>query len=154
GELDASTGEIIFTSNLGIENSVGVDLSAFAMKPTGSTTSTPISLNFDSTQDANGQGSTTDFFVFDSLGIPVNVRLTTFMQSQTGTATTYRWIATSPDNKPLNGVDTFLDSGTIVFDHDGKIVSGESATIGIDHPAESPLVFDLNFNQVSGLAVS
>ena len=68
-----------FTSNLGIENELGANLSSFRITPTGGDT-TPITLDFEETQDANGEGSTTNFVVFDTLGEPINVRLTTVME--------------------------------------------------------------------------
>ena len=76
------------------------------------------------------------------------------MEAQDGTSTTYRWFATSEDNEPTTGVNTFLDSGTLVFDRSGNIISPADGRfpIAIDHPAQSPLVFELDFSQVSGLA--
>ncbi len=146
-------GELVFTSNRGIENELGAGLTSFLVTPTGGDTA-PVSLDFEATQVANGEGSTTNFVVFDSLGEPLSVRITTVMEDQTGTSTTYRWFATSEDNEPSTGVNTFLDSGTLVFDRNGNITSPTDgrATIGIDHPFQSPLVFDLDFSQVSGLA--
>ena len=42
--------------------------------------------------------------VYDSLGIPLTVRLTTALESTENGVTTYRWYATSPDNQPASGV--------------------------------------------------
>ena len=148
-----SAGHLVFTSNLGIENALGAGLTSFRITPDGEETS-PIALDFATTQEANGEGSTTNFVVFDSLGEPLNVRVTTVMEEQTGSTTTFRWFATSEDNQPTSGVNTFLDSGTLVFDRSGNLISPADglATIAIDHPAQSPLVFQLDFGQVSGLA--
>lgn len=154
GGTITADGELEFTSNIGIENELGVSLTSFRMTPTATGVTAPISVSFDSSQDANGQGSTTNFVVYDTLGEPLNVRITTVMEAQDGTSTTYRWFATSEDNEPLTGVNTFLASDTLVFDRNGNITSPPTglATIAIDHPAESPLVFDLDFSQISGLA--
>jgi flagellar hook protein FlgE len=151
-----NSGVLQFTSNLGVENALDIGLSAFSLQPTGSTTSAPISIDFATTQEANGQGSTSDFIVFDSLGIPVNVRITTALESKDGDSTVYRWYATSGDNEPAAGVDTNLGSGTITFNGEGQIVSGATATIAVqrDQTASDLLEFDLDFSQVSGLAVS
>ncbi len=147
-------GQLKFTSNRGVENEVGASLTSFRLTPAGGGDTTPIAFTFDQTQEANGDGSTTNFVVFDTLGEPLNVRITTVMEAQDGTSTTYRWFATSEDNQPATGVNTFLDSGTIVFDRSGNIVSPSDGrfTIAISHPAQSPLVFDLDFSRVSGLA--
>jgi flagellar hook protein FlgE len=153
GSTLTAGGQLVFTSNLGIENELGADLSSFRITPTGGDT-TPVTLDFEVTQEANGEGSTTNFVVFDTLGEPINVRLTTVMEDQTGTSTTFRWFATSEDNEPTTGVNTFLDSGTLVFDRSGNLTSPADGrvTIAIDHPAVDPLAFDLDFSQVSGLA--
>jgi flagellar hook protein FlgE len=153
GSVLTAGGELVFTSNRGVENELGAGLTSFRLTPTSGDT-TPIAFSFDTTQEANGKGSTTNFVVFDTLGEPLNVRITTVMEDQTGTSTTYRWFATSGDNQPATGVNTFLDSGTIVFDRSGNIVSPSDGrfTIAISHPAQSPLVFDLDFSAVSGLA--
>jgi flagellar hook protein FlgE len=152
GQLNAG-GELVFTSNLGEENALGVNLTSFRMTPTGGDT-TPIAFDFEATQEADGQGSTTNFTVFDSLGEPLNVRITTVKEADDGVSATFRWFATSEDNEPTSGVNTFLDSGILIFDRSGNLTSPSDglATIAIDHPAVQPLVFDLNFTQVSGLA--
>jgi flagellar hook protein FlgE len=154
---EIANGAIRFTSNMGIANSLDIGLSAFTLRPTGSQTATPISINFDETQVANGPGSITDFLVFDSLGIPLNVRITTALEAKDGDSTTYRWYATSPHNEPSIGVDTTVGNGLITFDGNGRIVSGGTDTIAIDRQltaSQSPLEFTLDFGQVSGLAVS
>jgi flagellar hook protein FlgE len=152
-----SDGQLVFTSNAGQANELGANLGSFSMKPTGGQ-STPISLNFGSVQPASGQGTTATFVVYDALGEPIDVRLTTVREEQAPgtTGTTYRWFATSEDNEPFTGVETFLGSGQIVFDLDGNIISpaGGQAQIAISHPAQRPLIFNLDFNAISGLAVT
>lgn len=151
-----SNGQITFTSNMGVENALSVDLSAFRLTPTGSSTPESLSVAFSQTQEANGPGSTTDFVVYDSLGIPVNVRLTTVLEASDGDNTTYRWYATSQDNEPLPpSVDTVLGNGTITFDFNGNVVAGGTARIAVDRSvtaSASPLEFVVDFSQVSGLA--
>ncbi|MEX0612034.1 MAG: flagellar hook-basal body complex protein [Pirellulales bacterium] len=151
-------GQIQFTANMGIENRLSVALSAFELVPTGSSTPQSISLSFDETEEnINGAGSTTDFLVFDSLGIPLTVRLTTVKEVETPDSRTYRWYATSEDNEPSSGVDTVLGNGTITFDANGRILSGGTSTVAVEREitgSQSPLEFTLDFSQVSGLAVS
>jgi flagellar hook protein FlgE len=149
-------GVIEVTSDVGIANALDIGLSAFTLQPTGSQSSTPISINFTDEQDAEGEGSITDFVVFDSLGIPVGVRITTALESKDGDSTTYRWYATSPDNEPLDGVDTVLSSGVLRFDGNGRIIGNPIASIAVEREqtASELLEFDLDFSQVSGLAVS
>jgi flagellar hook protein FlgE len=86
----------------------------------------------------------------------VNVRITTVLEAKTGNDTTYRWFATSEDNEPTTGVNTGVGTGTIVFDGNGLIQSGGVATISVERnqtASQSPLEFDLDFGQVSGLAL-
>jgi flagellar hook protein FlgE len=161
GSITLSNGQIIVQSNKGTENSLGVDLTSFSLKPAASgSTATSIPLRFDSTTNATGTGSTTDFVVFDKLGTPINVRLTTVVETKTEDAvTTYRWFATSEDNQPatpasgIKNVNTLLDSGTITFNAEGKIIdpTDGKAVIGILHPASDPLKVTVDFSQISGL---
>jgi flagellar hook protein FlgE len=153
---DISDGVINFTSNAGDENELSVSLAALRITPTGATSSSPISVSFTETQEGNGPGSTTDFVVFDSLGMPVSVRLTTVLESKTDNDTTYRWFATSDDNEPTNGVSTALQTGTITFDGNGLIQGNPVARIFVERnqsASESPLELNLDFSEVSGLAL-
>jgi flagellar hook protein FlgE len=154
--IQINDGVIQVTSDAGIANALEIGLSAFRLQPTGSTTTTPISIDFNETEAATGEGSITDFLVFDSLGIPVSVRITTALEVKDGDSTTYRWYATSSDNEPADGVDTVLGTGTLTFDGNGRIVGNPVATIAIqrEQTASELLEFDLDFSQVSGLAVS
>jgi flagellar hook protein FlgE len=144
-----------FTSNMGIENALSVDLSAFQLTPTGGTAAT-VALPFTSSQTAevNGEGSTANFIVYDSLGTPVSVRLTTVLEERSSADARFRWIATSADNAPASGVGTLVGTGLIITDGQGRFVSATNDRVAIDRagsPAASPLEFRLDFAQVSGL---
>jgi flagellar hook protein FlgE len=155
GQINA--GVISFTSNAGTENALGVSLSALSITPTGDTSPTPISVSFTETTDEEGAGSTSGFVVYDSLGIPVNVRITTVLEEKTDTSTTYRWFATSDDSEPLLGVSTAVGTGTITFDGNGLIQGSPLAAISIDRnqsASESPFLVTLDFSEVSGLGSS
>jgi flagellar hook protein FlgE len=152
GQINA--GVISFTSNAGTENALGVSLSSLSITPTGDTAPTPVSVSFTETQADTGTGSTSGFVVYDSLGIPVNIRITTVLEEKSDTSTTYRWFATSDDNEPLIGVTTAVGTGTIVFDGNGLIQGSPLATISVDRnqsASESPFVVTLDFSEVSGL---
>jgi flagellar hook protein FlgE len=156
GATISTDGIIEFTSNMGVENALSVGLSSFKLTPAGETDAVPLSFNFAETQEAVGEGSTTDFVVFDSLGTAVNVRITTVLEAKTDTSTTYRWFATSEDNEPGTSVSTDVGTGTIEFDGNGLIESGGTANINIlrnSSAAESPLIVELDFSAVSGLAL-
>jgi flagellar hook protein FlgE len=146
-------GVIRFTSNAGITNALGVTQSSFELTPNGVETPIPIDLPFTETQPAHGEGSLTDFVVYDSLGTALDVRVSTVLEEKGDTFTRYRWFATSDDNEPADGLSTFVGTGTIVFDERGNIQSGGTGDINIQRnqsAAASPLTVELDFSRVSG----
>ena len=64
-------------------------------------------------QEANGESAVADFVVYDSLGIPLRVRMTAVLESRDGNSTTFRWFADSPDNDPTSGVETAVGTGVL-----------------------------------------
>jgi flagellar hook protein FlgE len=119
-------------------------------------TPTTIPLNFsDKLPAATGAGSSSEMVVYDSLGIPLTVRLTTALESAANGITTYRWFATSPDNQPATGVDTSVGTGLITFDGNGKFISATDETVSIDRrdvASNSPVTFDFDFSQITALS--
>jgi flagellar hook protein FlgE len=147
--------QIVITSNHGDQSEVALDLSAFSITPAAGGPPRSISMPFNNVQSADGESAVTDFVVYDTLGEALNVRLTVVLESKDNTNTTYRWLADSSDNAPLSGSGISVGTGTITFDGDGNFVSTENSSISIDRndsPAQSPLPFNLNFSQMSGLA--
>ncbi|HOM16118.1 MAG TPA: flagellar hook-basal body complex protein [Thermoguttaceae bacterium] len=64
--------------------------------------------------------------------------------------------ADSPDNQPATGVDIAVGTGLITFDGEGNFVSATNSTVSIERrevASQSPLEFQLDFGQLSGLAV-
>ena len=149
-----NSGQIRFTSNNGVDNALAIGVSAFQLTTTSGTLLTP-DLGFGSIQQAQGQSAVADVVVFDSLGIPLNVRVTAVMEQRTGTATVYRWFADSPDNDQVTGNDISVGTGLITFDGEGNFVSATNSTVSIERrniPSSTPLAFDLDFTSISGLA--
>jgi flagellar hook protein FlgE len=143
-----------FESNDGINNAVNVDQNAFRLIDSSGSPQT-VPLNFSITQDADGVGSASEMIVYDSLGIPLTVRLTTVLESTSGGVTTYRWYAASPDNQPASGVDTTVGTGLVTFDGNGKFITATDNTVSIDRrnvASNSPVTFDLDFSQVSAVS--
>lgn len=148
-----SDGRIRLVGNNGVDNAVDVGLSGLQF--TTSTGTTNVNLPFGKIQDAVGQSAVSDFRVYDSLGIPLNVRVTTVLESRDASSTTYRWFADSGDNDPLTGAQIAVGTGLISFDGEGKVISVSEETVSIDRDnisSVSPLEFDLDFSQLSGLA--
>lgn len=151
-----ANGRIQVVSNNGVDNAVTIPLSSFVLTPTAGGGNTTPNLAFAQTQAAKGQTAATDFVAYDSLGIPVNVRVTADLESQNSTSTVYRWFADSSDNQPINGVGTAVGTGLISFDGNGNVVSVSNSTVSIQRsqtPSQT-LQFNLNFSQLSGLAAS
>jgi flagellar hook protein FlgE len=149
-------GQIRIVSNNGEANSIDIDSSAFRLTTTTGTLMTP-SLGFTSLQDAVGESTVADFLAYDTLGAQVNVRVTAVLESISDNATVYRWFADSGDNSPISGSDISVGTGLITFDDEGQLVSTTNSTVSVERrnqPAADPLVFDLDFSEVSGLATS
>ncbi|TWU64793.1 MULTISPECIES: flagellar hook-basal body complex protein [Crateriforma] len=149
-----NNGTIRIVSNNGELNALDIDLSAFRITDSVGTVTTP-NLAFGVTQDAVGQSAASDFIVYDSLGVPINVRVTAVLESRTDQSTVYRWYADSPENQPGDGTEIAVGTGLITFDGNGNFVDATNESIAIDRngvPSVSPLQFDMDFSLVSGLA--
>lgn len=147
-------GQIRVVSNNGVDNAVSIGSGAFSLRTTLGETKTP-HLGFGAIQEAEGQSAITDFVAYDSLGIPINVRVTTVLESRDGNFTTYRWFAESPEHDPLLGSDIGVGTGLITFDGEGAFVNATNTLVAVDRenlPSSTPLEFELDFSSLSGLA--
>jgi flagellar hook protein FlgE len=153
--VDNLSGRILVTSNMGQENAVAIDLGAFVFTPTSTGEAQAVPLEFDVEQEAtDGEGTTAEVTVYDSLGSTVQVRITTVLEASDATGAQFRWIATSPDHHPDGSYTTVVGTGVLRTDGSGKYVSSSDNRISIDRgdsPADSPLSFDLDFSQITGL---
>ena len=162
GSVDALNGRINFTGNRGTGNALAIDLSSFKFTPTGASSPNAIDLGFTSTQAAKGSSILTDFIAYDSLGIPVKMRVTAILEKKSDTETTYRWFADSADNQvkvsTTNGTQisprTAVGTGIIKFDSAGNVIpsSDRKVSVSRDDTASSLLEFNLDFSSLSGLA--
>ncbi|UUO07668.1 flagellar hook-basal body complex protein [Blastopirellula sp. J2-11] len=153
-------GRIRVVSNNGVDNGIDIGLSSFQLDNGSGVVQNP-NLNFGVIQEAVGESAVADVIVYDSLGVPMNVRVTTVLESRNGTNTVYRWFADSPDNDgdtigdESEAARIAVGTGLIYFDGDGNFIGSDNNTVTINRrniPSESPLEFDLNFDQLSGLA--
>jgi flagellar hook protein FlgE len=147
-------GQLQFVANKGEENAISIDLSSFVLTPTATGIPQSVPLEFDSVQEANGEGSTAELQVYDSLGSLINVRVTSVLEQRDATGARFRWIATSADHDPNTGVSTVVGTGVITTDGNGKFLSTTEDQINIDRgdsPAASPLSVTLDFSQITGL---
>lgn len=156
GYVDPLTGQIIFVGNNGEENSLEIGTAAMKIVEPGAASDTgeTVHMPFFATQEAVGQSASADLIAYDTLGMPVQVRLTAVLESTDNSSSTYRWFADSQDNQ--NGVDSSIACGTglITFDSDGAFTASTHNTVTIyrrDVPSASPLEFRLDFSQLSSL---
>jgi len=149
-----SSGQIRMTGNNGEANAIDIGLSGLTLvKADGSTSN--INMPFTSIQDAEGESAVADFIAYDTLGIPLSVRITTVLESRNSNETTYRWFADSPDNDPDTGSEIAVGTGLIKFDGEGNFTTATEETVSIlrrNVSSASPLEFSLDFDQISGLA--
>ncbi len=148
-----TSGKIRLVGNNGTANELDIGLSAMQLTTATGTDSTNVA--FGSIQSAVGESTVADFIAYDSLGIPLDVRLTSVLESRTSTSTTYRWFADSADNDPLAGVEINVGTGLITFDGEGNFISSTEETVSVDRrnvSSASPLEFELDFASLSGLA--
>ncbi len=153
GEVTAD-GRILMRGNNGVDNAIAIGLAGMKLVKTNGIEEN-INMPFTSIQTAKGESAVADFIAYDSLGIPIAVRLTTVLESRSSTATTYRWFADSPDNDPDTGSRIAVGTGLITFDGTGNFTTASETKVSIDRrnvSSASPLEFDLNFKQLSGLA--
>jgi flagellar hook protein FlgE len=131
GSIAAGGGRLQVVGNNGVDNGLEIALSSLTLTPTGALTPRQVNLGFSQTQAAVGQSAVADVVVYDSLGIPINLRVTAVLVERTGTQTTYRWFADSADNDPANTdsaaqVRIAVGTGLIFFDGEGKLLSSPS----------------------------
>jgi len=147
-------GQMRIVSNNGEANALDLDASSLRLTTATNNLLTP-NLGFTSLQEGVGEGAVADFLAYDSLGSPVNVRITAVLESVVDNVTTYRWFAESGDNSPATGASIVAGTGLVTFDGDGQLISAANNTVNVQRfnlSALDPLSFDIDFSEVSGLA--
>lgn len=148
GVTVSSTGAIVINSNLGEVNAVAMDAGSIVNR-TG-VISSPFT--FTTVTPAVGEGVTTSFGVYDSLGNLVDVRLRAAMESKSDTGSVWRFYAESTGDSDLSPV---LGTGTITLDANGQFVGATGTDLSIDRAgagSTTPLTFTLDFSGLTGLA--
>ena len=143
-----SAGSLVFVSQPGDVHAVQLTSSSIT-NATGLAAS-PIS--FSTLTPATGEGVTTSFNVYDSLGQPVDVRIRATMEAKSDTGTTWRFYAESIGDSDLSPL---LGTGTISFDANGQFVAATGSDITLDRAgtgATTPIAFNIDFGGLTGLA--
>ncbi|QDV55032.1 flagellar hook-basal body complex protein [Rosistilla oblonga] len=147
-------GAIRFVSNTGELNALDIDLTSFRIEDDLGNVTVP-NLAFGTIQEAEGTSAVADLVVYDSLGNPLDLRVTTTLEERTDEQTVYRWYADSSENQSTTSSGISVGTGLIRFDGNGNFISASNSTVNINRsgsPSVSPLQFDLDFTSVSGLA--
>lgn len=139
------SGQILVKGNRGTASNFDVN-GAFTVN------NAAIPVSFSPTSTANGESTTTTFTIYDSLGAPLNVTMTAYLESQNASGTTYRYLLSSPSQ---NSPSTVIGNGTVTFDSHGKISSAPTAQFSIVPAAVSavnPMNVTFDFSKLSGIS--
>jgi len=150
GVTVSSSGTLVVQSNLGEVNAVELD-SASIVNRTGVVTAP---FTFSTQTPAVGEGITTSYGVFDSLGNLAEVRLRWALESKSDSGTTWRFYAESVSDTDLSPV---IGTGTVTFDPNGGFVAATGTGLSIDRSgigSVTPLNFMVDFSQLTGLATA
>lgn len=145
-----ANGEIQIEGNIGTANDLDWPTASLQSSTRGT-----IDLGIAKTQAADGESTTTEFVVYDSLGQPVSVRLTAVLESIDTSATTFRFFAESDGDADRN---IAIGNGIFKFDGHGQYFTSdeERNTITIDRPGnvDTPMTVTLNFSKLSGISTT
>jgi flagellar hook protein FlgE len=153
-QTSGTTAQFTIIGNVGTENAL--TLGSNGIFDTTANTS-PLQMSsgtFGSfTNGATGESTHTTLSVFDSLGNPVSVDVTTVLTSKTSAGDTWDYFVSSPDNQ--GGTGPSLGHGTLTFDNNGQLTASTGNVISVNRSntgAFTPLNIDLNFNTVTAFA--
>ncbi len=139
-------GQIRVVGNAGVVNDVAINAGDIR----AGTTVTP--LTFTKSQSARGEGTSTEFVVYDSLGQPIRMRVSTVLESRTTDNTNWRYFFESVDD---SRVDVALKTGIISFNNEGQISGEPTVDVTIERDdvgAISPMQISVDFSSVSGIS--
>ena len=153
----ANSMQLVVQGNVGTVNDMSLDSTTVTIAR-GSTSITPFSFN--QVSHANGESTSTQQTVYDSLGSPVNVTVSAVLVGRTSTGTSWNFYVTSPDGTAGQttggvGTESFVGSGTLNFDVTGKLTNSTTPTVTIDrsNTGAAPLLsFALAFSNTQALS--
>lgn len=153
---DPAAGTLVISSNVGESNAVKVhreddelEYGEIRNKRTGATP-----FDFTTSTEPVGEGASTNFEVYDSLGNRVETRLRFVLESKTTDGTQWRYFAESLDDSDLSPI---LGTGTVLFDSGGRYVSATADPLTIDRAgtgAATPLSVALDFSGMTAPATA
>lgn len=162
-----SGNQITLTGNLGAGNDFDISPSDFVITGLGSdgqfgtnddtSGSLASDFNFSVTNTlANGESVFTQFTAFDSLGSPVLVVASAYLESVSDDQSVFRMLFESRDNNVLPPSSQFppgakgplaaIGTATLTFDSDGRLIDPPSLKIPITVSRQNAAPTDLSFN--------
>jgi len=110
-----------------------------------------VSLPFTKTQTANGESAITDFVIFDSLGEPVTMKMTSVLESRSSNNTVFRYFLESADD---SDGDVAVSTGTITFDSKGVVTNFTPNTFAVSRvlTAADEMDVTLDLSNISGIS--
>lgn len=138
-------GEFQIVGNSGTVNEISVTIGNLTSN--GST----VSLPFTKSQQANGESAITDFVIFDSLGEPVTVKMSSVLESRTSNNTVFRYFLESADD---NDGDIAISTGTITFDSKGTVTNYTPNTFAVSRvlSAADEMDVTIDLSNISGIS--
>ncbi|MFK7776564.1 MAG: flagellar hook-basal body complex protein, partial [Gimesia sp.] len=115
------------------------------------TNGSTISLPFLKSQSANGESAITDFIIFDSLGEPVTMKMTSVLESRSSNNTVFRYYLESADD---DDGDSAVSTGIITFDSKGNVTNYTPKTFGVSRvlSAADEMDVTLDLSTISGIS--
>jgi flagellar hook protein FlgE len=148
----AGSADLQVVGNSGTSNALTLVTAGFS----DSSGNTPLTLATSAVNPPVGESTSTTMTAFDSLGIPVNLDITTTLASKSSSGTVWNFQVNSPDNIDNNNPgQTLVGTGTLTFDTNGQLLSSTGANITVhrDNTGALPtLPITLDFSGMSSLA--
>lgn len=144
--ITISGGRLNVVGNSGVVNDLTINAGDLRVG------SSVIPLEFTKSQSAVGESTSTEFVVYDSLGQPIRLRLSTSLESRTTDTTNWRYYFESVDDSRS---DIALATGTISFNNEGQISGDPIVNVTVQRDgvgAISPMQIAIDFSTVSGIS--
>jgi len=143
--VSVTGGTFQIVGNAGTVNEISVTIGNITSD--GATVPMP----FTKTETANGESAITDFVIFDSLGEPVTMKMTSVLESRSSNNTIFRYFLESADD---NDGDIAVSNGTITFDSKGNVTNYTPTTFGVSRvsTAADEMDVSIDLSNISGIS--
>lgn len=143
--VSITAGAIQIVGNTGTVNDISVTIGNITSD--GAT----VVLPFTKSQAADGESAITDFVIFDSLGEPVTMKMTSVLESRSSNDTVFRYFLESADD---SDGDIAVSNGTITFDSKGKVTNFTPTTFAVSRVLSAADEMDvaLDLSNISGIS--